>query len=147
MEFTIETLEPQQVLGIRSHTNITEIGNRIGEFMPEVGACVGDRQAGPPLARYHTWENHAGEMEVAIPVREACAGEGRVEAAELPGGRAVIAVHVGPYEGLKEAWTAVGAWIKEQGLEPRAAPWESYVSDPTQTPAAELETRIVWPIQ
>ena len=115
--------------------------------MPELGAYVGDRMAGAPLARYHTWEDDAGEMEVAIPVKEPVEGTDRIQASELPAGRAAVAMHIGPYDNLKETWTALGTWIEEQGLEPAAAPWEQYLSDCGDTPADQLQTRIVWPIR
>jgi len=146
MNPSIETVAPQPVVGIRGHVHISQIGDRIGEAMGKLTTFVGPRMAGAPLARYHTWENDQGEMEVAVPVTEAIDGEGDIVGSTLPGGNAVVVMHVGPYDKLNETWTALGAWIKEQGLEPRAAPWEQYVSDCSVTPPEELETRIVWPV-
>ncbi|MHC4547912.1 MAG: GyrI-like domain-containing protein [Planctomycetota bacterium] len=146
MNFTVETLEPQAVLGIRVQVKMSEIGDKIGELMPELSAFAGSRIAGPPLARWHKWEDDEGEMEVAVPVTEMAEGQGRIEASELPGGPAAVAIHIGPYDGLKATWTALAAWMKEQGHEGSAAPWEQYVSDCYETPAHQLETRIVWPI-
>jgi len=147
MDFTIETIPSQPVVGIRTMTKMGEIGDRIGALMPELGDFAGDRMAGPPLARWHTWEGDAGEMEVAVPVREPVAGTDRIQASELPAGRAAIAMHIGPYDDLKDTWNALGAWMKEQGLEPAGAPWEQYLSDCAVTPADQLQTRIVWPVK
>ncbi len=147
MSFTIENITAQPVVGIRMHTKLEEIGDRIGELMPEIGAFVGDRMAGPPLARWHTWEDDAGEMEVAVPVTEPIEGTGRIQASELPAGRAAVAMHVGPYDTVADTWNAFGAWMNEQGLERVASPWEEYLNDPTETPPEELQTRIVWPIK
>lgn len=146
MSFTIENIPSQPVVGIRSMTKMEEIGDRIGELMPELMAHVGDRMAGPPIARWHTWEDDAGEMEVAVPVREPMEGTDRIQPSELPAGRAAVAMHVGPYDTLKDTWNAFGQWMKEQGLEPTGAPWEQYLSDCSVTPADQLQTRIVWPI-
>jgi len=147
MSPTIETLEPRPILGIRTHVKLNEIGNTIGELLQELMPYVGANAAGAPLARYHTWENDDGQIEVAVPVREPAAGEGRIVADNLPGGRAAVVMHVGPYDGLKETWEALRAWLEEQGHESRDAPWEEYLSDPTQVPPEKLETRVVWPIE
>jgi len=71
---------------------------------------------------------------------------GRAQASELPGGQAVVARYIGPYDGLAEAWKQVNAWMAEHGVNGGAATWEHYVSDPSVTPPEKLETRIVWPI-
>ena len=146
MEIHIEEIEGQPVAGIRIETAQTEIGDNVGKLMGELMPTVGPHMNGAPLAVYHTWEGDHGEMEVAVPVEPAAPATDRIERHDLPGGRAVVATYVGPYDGLKASWDAVGAWIKERGLEQRAAPWEQYISDCETTPASELVTRIVWPI-
>jgi AraC family transcriptional regulator len=147
MNYTIEDISSQPVVGIREFTRMAEIGDKMSALMPELVAFVGDRMAGPPLARWHTWEDNAGEMEVAIPVREPMAGTDRIQASELPAGRAAVAMHIGPYDGLKHTWNKFGAWMKEQNLEAAGAPWEHYLNDPCETPPENLQTRIVWPIK
>ncbi len=146
MEIKIENIEPQPIVGIRESVTMSVIGNKIGELAPQVMAQAGEKAAGALIARYHTWDGDGGEMEVAVPVSGVVEATGNAAASTLPGGRAVIATHVGPYEGLKSAWEMVGAWMKEQGLEASAPPWESYMNDPSQVPAEKLETRIVWPV-
>ena len=146
MDIKIESIEPQPIVGIRESVTMSVIGNRIGELAPKVMAQAGEKAAGPLIARYHTWDGDGGEMEVGVPVSGAVEGDGPAKASTLPGGRAVTATHVGPYEGLKSAWEAVGAWMKEQGLEASAPPWESYMNDPSKVPPEKLETRIVWPV-
>ncbi|MEE8105670.1 MAG: GyrI-like domain-containing protein [Planctomycetota bacterium] len=146
MECSIETLTPQPALGIKTQTTIAEIGEKLGQIMAELGPAAGDLATGPVLARWHEWETDRGLMEVALPVSEPAPGSGRIEASELPGGRAVVATHVGPYATLKDSWIAVTAWMKEQGLEGTAAPWEQYLDDPCTTAPESLRTLIVWPI-
>ena len=41
---------------------------------------------------------------------------------------------------------AIGSWIKEHDLKPRAAPGEQYMSDCSVVPPEKLETRIIWPV-
>ena len=147
MNFTIENISSRPIVGIRAQTTMEEIGDNIRKLMPELGAFVGDRIAGPPLARWHSWEDNAGEMEVAVPVREPMEGTDRIRPSELPAGRAAVAMHIGPFDTVADTWNAFGAWMNEQGLERVASPWEEYLSDPRETPPEELQTRIVWPIK
>ncbi|HMO11186.1 MAG TPA: GyrI-like domain-containing protein [Actinotalea sp.] len=65
----------------------------------------------------------------------------------LPGGRAVQAVHVGPFDTLEQTYEALLAWLSEQGLTPSGQMWESYLSDPAVEPdPAAWRTLIVWPV-
>jgi effector-binding domain-containing protein len=146
MEIEIRSLEPQRVMGIRTPVKLAEIGPTIGRLMPELAGAVGEAMAGPPLARWHAWEGEGGEMELAVPVRGDVAETDRVRASELPGGRAVVHRHVGPYDGLHATWKAVLAEMESRGLRAGAAPWESYVSDPEATPPEEIVTEIVLPL-
>ena len=146
MDFHTEELEPRAVVFIRTPTRITEIGDRIGACLARVMPYVGDNAAGPPFARYLEWDGDGGVIEVGMPVRAPMAGQGDIEAGELPGGRAAAVTHVGPYDGLKDTWEALNRWMTEAGHEGRAAPWEDYVDDPCSAPPESLRTFIHWPI-
>jgi len=145
----IETLEPRPCVGVTTQIQLREIGDRIGELMPVVMAAAGGAVAGPPYARWLAWdaEGGTGTMELGVPTAGPVSPEGDAAAGELPGGRAVVCWHVGPYDGLANTWKQLGEWVAEKGLVTRGAPWEEYCSDCVETPAAELRTRIVWPVE
>ena len=149
MDATIETLEPVPVMGVTQRVRMDEIGLRIDEMMPDLMAAAGPSMAGPVLARYRNFDAHTGEsdLELAVPVRAPMEARGGVLPSELPGGRAVIRWHVGPYDDLSATWTALREWMQAEGLVGRADPWEEYHSDCAVTPPAELRTRIVWPVE
>ena len=147
MDIRIEEIEAQQVAGIRTETAQTEIGDKIGQLLGEIMPQVGAQIAGAPLAVYHTWEGDHGEMEVAVPIRAEAVGTDRIKCHDLPGGRAIVATHIGPYDQLQSSWDAIGSWMKEKGLTARAAPWEQYISDCSEVAPEQLETRIIWPIE
>ena len=65
-----------------------------------------------------------------------------MELEERPGGRAAVAVHVGPYEGLADTWGRLLGWLAEQGLQPGPEMWEEYLSPPEGDPAT-WRTRLV----
>jgi len=147
VNFSIETIPAQPIVGVKTRTTIAQIGDDVGRIMPELMQHASVSMAGPPLARWHSWKGDAGEMEVAVPVNGPVESSGRIEASELPGGRAAVAIHVGSYEGLKATWEDFGKWMEEQGLEGSAAPWEQYMSDCDTTLPEDLQTRIVWPVK
>ena len=144
----VQTIEAQPTLGIRVSVRQAEIGETVGRLLPKVLAAAGDDAAGPVLARWHHWENDAGEMELAVPVRAARPATGECRPGALPGGRAVVADYVGSYEGLPAAWATFKQWMTDHGhtTDGDVAPWEAYLSDCSVTPAEELVTRIVWPL-
>jgi AraC family transcriptional regulator len=73
-------------------------------------------------------------------------GDG-IEALAIPAGRAVVAVHRGPYDSLPESYQQIEKWMREQGLTAAGAPWESYLTDPGERPdPATWETEIVQPV-
>jgi DNA gyrase inhibitor GyrI len=60
---------------------------------------------------------------------------------ELPGGDWASTLHR-PYEELALAYVALLEHVRERGHEPRAPMVETYLTDPTATPPAELVTRV-----
>jgi effector-binding domain-containing protein len=70
---------------------------------------------------------------------EAC---GEVYATETPAGRAATAVHVGPYDGLKETHDAIHAWAAAQHERFAGKSWEIY-GDWSDDPS-RLETTVAY---
>lgn len=64
----------------------------------------------------------------------------------LPGGTAATTVHAGPYETLSDAYGALEAWMEAHQLASAGAPWESYITDPTEHPdPKDWKTEVCWP--
>jgi effector-binding domain-containing protein len=98
--------------------------------------------AGPPFARYLSL-GKVISAEVGFPYSGELVASGRVYRTELPGGRAVVATHVGPYEKLADTWAATRAWLEEHALVPSGTPWESYLTEPNVTPPV---TEVIFPV-
>ena len=46
-----------------------------------------------------------------------------------------MTTHIGPYDGLEGAWTAIMGWIEDHGHEAAdLACWECYLTDPVAEP-------------
>lgn len=88
-------------------------------------------------------------FDACLSVPASVQGEGEVGIKTIPGGRYAVAVHVGPYSGLEQAYKELyGRWLPEQGLKPRDEPcFEVYRNDPSFTPAEKLVTEICVPLE
>jgi effector-binding domain-containing protein len=79
-------------------------------------------------------------LAAGFPCAASFAGSGTVEAATLPEGDAVVAVHVGAWQELGEAYAAVEAFFAEHGLTRAGDPWESYLDGPEADPHRTILT-------
>lgn len=139
----------QPTLVVRTRTTLERLPKVLG---PAWGAIVahagslGAQPTGMPFVAYHNTDMSDLDVEIGLPFAQALHGEGDVEASEIPAGRAVATVHVGPYERIGKAYEAILAWLDEQGLAPAGPSYEHYIDDPADTPSEALRTRIVWPV-
>lgn len=157
-EITVEQLDPRPVLSVRTTVPVAQLAAAQGEALGALWDHQqrhGAKPAGPPFVRNHMFGDTETDVEVGIPVAEAAAGEGRVGAGELPGGTVVSAWHLGPHDGLGEAYTRLQAWLREHDRKPRGAGWEVYdwidpgqKPDPATWPAPSgWRTQLVQPIE
>ncbi|MCZ7646303.1 MAG: GyrI-like domain-containing protein [Planctomycetota bacterium] len=146
----LTTLQARPVVAIRRVTTPEKIGDTCREIFGILGPkfAAGEfPMAGPPYARYFSFSPERVELEVGAPVAKPMPSQGEIAAGELPGGRAATLLHVGPYEGLKDAYPRLERWMKEQGHACAGAPFEVYETDPSREPdASKWRTRIYWPV-
>ncbi len=115
----------------------------IGRFMARRGMA----HSGQPVAIMQADGEDGYRFEAAIPTETAgVTGEGAVRVGTTPGGRAVRAVHVGPYDTMPETYDKLAAYMAAHGLAPGALSWERYVSDPGDTPSHALITHIFFSV-
>jgi len=151
-KITIVSILETPTLTIRFRAAPQDIGRKLGEALPAIFALVQSREleiVGPPFSRYHAHDLASGtfEIEAGMPLAVATPGEGSILGSELPGGRAAVLIHRGPYETLGESHSKLQEWAAAHELRAAGGPWEEYVTDPgTQPDSAQWETRIVLPI-
>ena len=151
-EFSTRQIDAQPMVGIRTKTPMARIGQVMGPLFGELHGYMqqnGRAPAGMPFAIYHCMEEGGDvDLECGMPVAEPLAGTERIRAGELPGGTVATVTHTGPYDQLRQTWTALTAWMKSQGLEPAGAPWEVYVTDPGAEPdPSKWRTDIFFPVR
>lgn len=148
--FAVETIATQPAAAIRAEVPMDELRNVFDRAFPEVLRAAGTQGvaiAGPPFGFYPRMPGETVAVVVGFPVAGPIVADGEVEPFELPGGRAVTATHVGPYEALAQTYEELLAWTQAEGLTLAEGMWESYVSDPSAEPdPATWRTLIVWPL-
>ncbi|WNB86957.1 GyrI-like domain-containing protein [Cellulomonas sp. ATA003] len=153
----IERLE-QPTLGVRQVVRWDEIGDVFGRVIPAVAQALqhlGAVPAGAPYARYRGHFDDSVDLEVGFPVVEPVdvgavvvdLSPGEVVADPLPAVRAAESVHTGAYDGLRETYTRMEAWVAEHHLDTLDQSWEIYESGPESDPdPATWRTRVLLPV-
>ena len=144
-------LDPRHALVIRRRITSSEIAATLGDVLPRVFAHAqreGLAFTGQPFTRYLKAGPGLLTIEAGLPIATAGKTAGEVEAIELPGGSAAVAIHRGPYDRLGETHAAVERWLDANQLEAAGAPWEVYVTDPGERPdPATWETEVIYPVR
>lgn len=146
--FEVLEVPEQQVASIRRTVPTAELPGFFAEAFHAVVAAVeagGGAVAGPPFGRYRSMPTETVDVEAGFPVEGWDGDGGEVTVGTRPGGRAVVGVHVGPYDTMAETYDALRSWCAEQGLSLATEMWEEYTSPPEGDPST-WRTRIVWPV-
>lgn len=150
-EFGTREIEAQPYLGIRATAAMGELGSIMGPLFGEVYGYIqqaGQHPVGMPFSIYHSMAGQTVELECGMPVSGPMDGTERIRACQLPAGKVATASHFGSYDELGDTWTALKEWVKSQGLEAAAAPWEVYVTDPEREPdQSKWRTDIFFPVR
>jgi effector-binding domain-containing protein len=78
------------------------------------------------------------DMEMGTIVARRVEPKGEIVPSELPAGRAVHSVMVGPFDGMGAAWQKLFDWCQAEKLKPAGINWEVY--GPSPTDPAQQET-------
>jgi len=154
MDIEVIELEAQQVAFIRRVLPVDDLKGFFDTAFGSVVAAVttnGGSIVGPPFGWYHGMPTETVDVAAGFPVTGMPAGQVAgtdVTVEARPACRAVVAMHVGPYEGLAESYGNVMKWMQEQDLEPQDSMWEEYLTDPSAEPdQSKWQTRLVLPVR
>jgi len=152
MTYRCEVIErtAQPTLTIRTHAAVQDLpqvfGQSYGAIMQYFGQ-IGQQPTGAPFVVYYNMDMQNLDMEIGFPAPGKLPGKGDVKASELPGGKAVVCLHVGPYDQIAAAYDALNGWLQASGLEGTGIAYEIYLNDPATTPPEALQTQIVMPLK
>jgi len=110
---------------IRSRVESKELSKFVPAACGEVWSFI--RAAGLPRPGRHTaLYLEDGMVEVGAEVSEPFTGNERVHCSQLPAGRVVTTTHLGPYQRLGDAYSAIKQWSAERGHTLAGNCWEIY---------------------
>jgi effector-binding domain-containing protein len=146
----IKETKEQPTVSIRFRTNMDKISQDIGKGYGEIMRYLGEKQIQPigaPYAMYYNEDMNNLDMEVGFPVASSIPEKDNIKMSKLPGGKAAVYTHTGPYNKLGEAYEKLMDWMKEKNLTPSQSCYEIYIDDPENTPEDKLKTEIYFPIK
>lgn len=150
------TVEPVTVayLATTCATDEASIASAIGAAYGQIGKFMkahGLGMAGAPITINTSWSDERYEFDAAIPVNREPAQEvpadSPVKVKKTYGGRALKVVHRGAYRTMDETYDRLLAYAAAHGYEKAGPPWDEYVTDPGNTPEADLRTHILMPVK
>ena len=140
----------QPILFIQRTVPVAELQQTMGECFGMLyghGQQAGLAIAGNPMARYVSSGDPPWTVDMIMPLLAPAETSGEMQSGVLVSGPVAFCVHEGPYEQLAQTYDAVQTWIADSGYRPGGPPWESYVTDPGQTPdPADWRTEVFWPL-
>ena len=146
--FDVVEMPAQTVATVRRVVAMDELSSFFGSAFRAVAAAIeagGGVIAGPPFGCYHGPPGETVDVAAGFPV-EGWDGDGdEVTVWRRAGGRAVVVVHVGPYETMAQTYARLSSWCEEQGITLAGEMWEEYLTGPEADPST-WQTRIVWPV-
>jgi len=149
VDYDLVELSPQATAVVRTRTTIDEISTFFDKAFHAIMAQLtaeGIQPVGPPFGYYPAQPAGTFELAAGFPVASPITGNDEVEPDELPGGRAVVAIHLGPYETMEATYTDLIATLGADGVELAGNMWEVYLTDPSaEKDPSHWKTRIVWP--
>jgi effector-binding domain-containing protein len=137
------TVQPGPIAVVRCRTTFAEVPRVFRATLDVVWAAVRSEQIskhGHNVAVYRRLGGDAVDFACGVQVAARFDGAGEVACSETPGGEAVRATHVGPYEKLGETYDAIVAWALGHGRRLAGVNWEIY-GDWNDDPA-KLETEV-----
>ena len=149
-------VEPVQIvyLPTTSQPEPAAISDAMGKAYFEILSFIdthGLTEAGAPLSIVRGFAGSEMRFDAAIPVRGVTDAVPRDGAAVKVGntysGPAIRIRHVGSYRQLGTTHRKITAYLAALGLERNGDAWETYVSDPTRVPEAQLLTDVYYPIR
>jgi effector-binding domain-containing protein len=154
MDYTVDVREvaTQPIVSIRGRTSMAGLAAFAGEAYGELFGALGRQgvlPAGPPFIVHHDpeFKEEDIDLEVGVPVAQPVEATGRIAGGSMPGGSVAFTLHLGPYEGLGEAYRAVWTWAEEHRREFAGPPREIYLVGVGQAEPEAYRTEVQFPLR
>jgi AraC family transcriptional regulator len=118
----------------------------MGEFFKQ-----GLQPAGPFIGVYHNSPQEVKEedlkWEVGFPVVADAAIKEPLKKTDFEKTKAVVYLHIGPYEKLHESYNKIFKFVQDNGYEVAWPCYDKYLNNPQTTKPEELKTEIIVPVK
>ena len=147
-EIVIEEVAARPLAAVRRRVRAGQVASAWRPALDQVWEFLRQRDGlwthGDNIFVYHHPAEPGEPMDVefGVEVTGVFEGEGEVVFTQTPAGQVVATLHVGPYDGLPDAYAAIDAWRAAHGRTFAGHSWEIY-GDWTDDPA-KLEVRVVY---
>ena len=145
-QFSVEEVPATVVATIRRRVPVDDLPSFFQAAYGQLMAAVtqaGGSMGGPPFGWYHGVPTDLVDVSAGFPMAgDVHTPEGGVLIYERPAGRAVVGLHIGPYETLPSTYAALEKFAAEQGVVPFGEMWEEYLTEPSGDPST-WQTRVV----
>jgi len=146
----IRNVQERHIAAVRTRTPVEKLTEIMGACYGEVIGCISSQNlqpAGPPFAIYYNMDMADLDVEIGFPVASKITECGRVKPGIIPGGRAAVDLHVGPYDKIGDTYERLTSFLKDQAVEPDSFSYEYYLNDPAETAPEDLKTEIYFPLK
>ena len=145
-EISLRDVTPVDTAVVRSTVPISEIGSAVSGAFKQVWEQLAARGVAPTGLAFGRFGMHGDSIsvEAGFSVPAPITGKGDVQPGRLPGGQAAVTLHVGPYDKIGPAYSALQAWAEANRRQVDGDPWEIYLTPPDQQPQ---KTEVVFPLR
>jgi len=149
MDFEIRDVPEQPCVYMTKRLPQDQLGEFFMDAFPKVFQYVmpNGGPGGPPFGRYPEWGETDCIVEGGVITTSPLPSEGEIISGTIGGGKVVCATHIGPYEGLREAWAGLWKYVEDNGLKSAGPVFEMYMNSPGEVPESELRTDMYWPVE
>lgn len=150
MEYERVQLLPRTVMGAHGRVTMGEVADFLTPAFDLVSAEMdehGVEPSGPPVAVYRNFTDGAMDVTAGFVVPALTTPRAASVIETLPGGLAITATFVGPYDALQHAHEQVNDHLAAEHLVPAGFMWEEYLVGPgSGADPATWQTRLVYPL-
>jgi effector-binding domain-containing protein len=148
-EVRVRTVPARSMAAMKFRSTVAELPSRMKTvfgavmgYMSKAGICP----SGPAVTLYDQVTDDVFDVTAGFYVPSAIPGDQNVVAGVVPAGEVATTTHLGPYDGLPQAYQALQDWMRAHGRKPAGtAMWEEYLTGP-ETPPNQTRTDIFWPL-
>ena len=148
-QFEIKEQAAQPTLFVRGTYAVQDLPKFFGKTFGDIVqylASLGEQPSGAAFCIYYNMDMRALDIQAGFPVARTIPGKGDIQSGEIPAGKYVSGLNIGPYDKMEPFYDALNQWVKAQGEEVTGVAFEWYFSPP-DTPPQDVKTEVWFPLK